>query len=67
LIALGFVPTEVVGLAGDITIDELKGEDWADESVNECDKRPINPLPLFRLLASVLAGRAEALPAWGLP
>jgi hypothetical protein len=63
VVALPFVPFEALGLGGDIAIDEIKGEDWADESRDQCDKRPINPLHSFDSLPSFLrAGPKIYLP-----
>ncbi len=50
------VPIEALGSGLDIGIDYAKPEDWADESKNQCDKRPINPLHSIPFVPSFLRG-----------
>ncbi len=54
---------KATGLGTDIGIDWVKGEDWADESKNQCDKRSINPLHSQGFVPSFLRGG----PKWYLP
>jgi RHS repeat-associated protein len=50
------VIVEAVGLALDLSIDIQKPEDWADESKNHCDRRPINPLHSIPFVPNFLRG-----------